>query len=175
MDCRSCRPTCAVYSSPPCRKRDASFRNAAPTECGIASISASGRVAGIRLDSLPGPDGARISLDRPTAEVTLLAIRAELATGASLEQVLARFSAKGWTENTVEARLGEYLAGYRQRVAQGRRSPNTIRELERYEDRYYSWWSGRPMDAITTKSVEEFHAVAWRAAYPQAHRRTLER
>jgi hypothetical protein len=110
----------------------------------------------IRLDSLPGPDGSRISLDESTAAVTLIAIRAELATGATLEQVLARYTAKGWTENTVDARLGEYLAGYRQRVAQGRRSPNTIRELERYGDRYYSWWSGRPMDAITTRTVEEF-------------------
>jgi hypothetical protein len=108
----------------------------------------------LRLDSLPAADGSRVLLTRDSAPQVLLAIRHEVAQGKDLAATLARFSGRTAHEHLVDALLREYVSNFTQRVEQGRRSPNTLREIERYVAGPFQWWKGKPVEAITTANVE---------------------
>lgn len=108
----------------------------------------------LRLDSLPAADGTRVLLTRDSAPQVLLAIRHEVAQGKDLAATLARFSGRTAHEHLVDALLRDYVSNFTQRVEQGRRSPNTLREIERYVAGPFQWWKGKPVEAITTTNVE---------------------
>jgi hypothetical protein len=114
----------------------------------------------IRLDSIPNPtDGQPIPLaDRATAERVLESVRGVMADGCSLEQALAPFRGTTAPEDMIEARLKEYIGHFREKVAQGKRSPNSLRELERYakKDGHFSAWYGRSIHGITYGEIEDW-------------------
>jgi integrase len=116
----------------------------------------------VRVNSIPSPAGAghRISIaDEAMANQVLLLIRADLIHGKSLEQALARYRSTVAEADLVEKRLDDYLAWWEQRVAQGKRSPLTLREIKRYAKAGgpWSWWFGRSVHDLTNADMKSWH------------------
>ena len=117
------------------------------------------------LGNLPTRTGGRIRFrDREDAEKTLSSIRGDMvARDLSKEQVLALWFDRGpATEDLIEVRALRYLGHFRELVAEGQRSPTTLREIERYAGDHWSWWEGRPIQAIGYADVDDWHR--WLAA-----------
>lgn len=124
-----------------------------------------GRVAGrqVFLSRVP----VQIRGDRPTwkpfrsredAEDVLAAIRSE-ASRVGLEAALAPWMATPDPRRTVGAALKRYQAHYAELVAAGRRSPGSLRELERYSrpGGDLAPWLGRSiLDAPTYGELEDW-------------------
>lgn len=108
------------------------------------------------------------------AQRVLDRVRALLADGVPLRQALARFRPAG--SGSINAHLDEYLEHFRALVAAGRRSPTTLREIERYlaaDGHLGAYWRGRPLD-VRAADVEDF--ATWlgrRKISPKTQRNVL--
>ena len=113
-----------------------------------------------RVWSVPDP-GSSFPIpirDKRTAERVLEAIRKSYADHGSLSRALAPWLTKPSAELLVENKLATWLEVWRELVAQAKRSPTSIRELERYAqtDGHFSFWYGRTTLEITTPHVDDF-------------------
>jgi hypothetical protein len=95
---------------------------------------------------------------RQHAETVLSEVRAAVLAGEPLDQVLDRLRGRAPAEDLIETRLGAYVRDFERSVEQGRRSPNSLRELARYAraDGHFSWWYGRSVHDITTSNLREW-------------------
>ncbi|HME73643.1 MAG TPA: hypothetical protein VKM54_27845, partial [Myxococcota bacterium] len=113
-----------------------------------------------RVWSVPDP-GSSFPIpirDKRTAERVLEAIRKSYADHGSLSRALAPWLTKPSAELLVENKLATWLEVWRELVAQAKRSPTSIRELERYAqtDGHFSFWYGRTTLEVTTPHVDDF-------------------
>ncbi|RIL04953.1 MAG: hypothetical protein DCC71_12115 [Proteobacteria bacterium] len=112
----------------------------------------------IHADRSPITGRPRPFESRKHAETVLAEIRAAVVAGEPLDRVLDRMRGRTPVEDLVEKRLAAYVRDFERAVDQGRRSPNSLRELARYAraDGHFSWWHGRPVDDITTPNLREW-------------------
>jgi integrase len=115
----------------------------------------------IHADRSPVTGRPRPFESRAHAETVLSEIRAAVLDGHPLDRVLDRMRGRTPAEDLVVTRLAAYARDFERSVEQGRRSPNSLRELARYarEGGHFSWWAGRSVDEITTPNLREF--VLW--------------
>jgi hypothetical protein len=87
-------------------------------------------------------------------------IRHLLAQGYSIPRAISQFLPTYSPEDLVENRLAEYLTHFRKLVEQGKRSPTTLSEVERYAqpEGHFSYWTGTNAREITFGQVEDWHA-----------------
>lgn len=124
----------------------------------------------VRIHGRPRPSGGIEPFKTEKKALEALAeLRAEaVAREWPIERVVGL-----WRQNIVsegdriEGRVLEYLGHLRGLVASGARSPNTVREVERYAEKagHWSWWWGRSVHGITYGDVEDWHA--WLAKRPR--------
>lgn len=104
----------------------------------------------------------------------LVQIRGIVADGESVARAVARFRPMECPEDLVENRAAEYLAHWRGLVAADKRSPTTLRELERYAQPdgtgtrgAWAYWYGQNARHITNGNVEDWHGwLATRGLHP---------
>jgi len=101
---------------------------------------------------------------REAAEFVLQGIRSLVAQGLTLQRAIAKYRPMDCPEDLVENRVGEYLAHFRELVEQGKRSPTTFREIERYAKTEgsgsaggFSYWYGRNTRNLSNGDVEDWH------------------
>jgi integrase len=96
---------------------------------------------------------------RESAQDVLDGIRLLIAQGHSIQRAISQFLPTFSPEDLVENRLAEYLDHFRELVDQGKRSPSTLREVERYAqpDGHFSYWAGANVREITFGQVEDWH------------------
>jgi integrase len=101
--------------------------------------------------------GIRIA-DAGTARRLLEQIRAKVADGRLLEEVLAEYLPADAKPNLVATRLEPWIELKRREVAAGDRSPTYIRELERYArpGGHFSWWDSRSIFEIDYAALEDW-------------------
>jgi integrase len=102
---------------------------------------------------------------RDHAVGVLAQIRALVANGDSVQQAIARFRPMECPEDFVENRVAEYLEHWRGLVDKSKRSPATLREIERYAQREgkgtrgaWAYWYGQNAKQIPNGAVEDWHA-----------------
>lgn len=112
----------------------------------------------IHADRSPVTGRPRTFEDRAHAETVLSEIRAAVLGGEPLQLVLDRLRGRAPAEDLVETRLAAYVRDFERSVEQGRRSPNSIRELARYARAggHFSWWFSRSVHDITTANMREW-------------------
>jgi len=116
----------------------------------------------VRIFGFPSADGAKL-IPFATAEdaaLELRRIRSEIIAGSSPGQAIKPYLPKFARNDLVESRVATYLEQFRQRVADGHRSPNTLRDLERWtrEDGHWGWWFGRTITRLSNGDVKRWHA-----------------
>ncbi|HME72647.1 MAG TPA: hypothetical protein VKM54_22690 [Myxococcota bacterium] len=112
-----------------------------------------------RVFSIPDPAGRPLPIpDRRTAERVLEAIRKAYIDSGNLERAIAPWLSKPSAALLIESKVEVWLDWYRELVSQGKRSPNSLRELERYArlDGHFSFWYGRTILEISTPTVDDF-------------------
>jgi len=111
-----------------------------------------------RRQIAPGVDVAFKT--REDAEAVLDGIRHLIAKGYSILYAISQFSPTYSPEDLVENRLAEYLAHFERLVAQGKRSPSTVREVARYAapGGHFSYWARVNAREISFAQVEDWHA-----------------
>jgi integrase len=94
-----------------------------------------------------------------------------LVSGDSLETVLARIRNRAAPERLVETWLERYLEHFEGLVAQEKRSPMTLRELQRWAkpEGHFCWWFGRDIETLTNGQVQDWHA--WLGTRINQHRK----
>ncbi len=121
-------------------------------------IEAGGVTYRIALKQIaPGLDVSFSS--RESAEEVLRGIRVLIAQGYSVPRAISQFLPMFNPEDLIENRLVEHLDHLRELVAQGKRSPSTLREVERYAQPkgHFSYWTGTDAREITFGQVEDWH------------------
>lgn len=110
---------------------------------------------------------------RAHAEMVLSEIRAAVIAGQPLQRILDRMRGRTPEEERVEDRLAAYVRDFERSVEQGKRSPNSLRELSRYArpDGHFSWWFGRSVHEITTPNVRDWHLWLGDRASPRSGER----
>ena len=80
------------------------------------------------------------------------------ALNGNLERAIAPWLTKPSAALLIEGKVGVWLDWYRELVAQRKRSPNSLRELERYakQDGPFSFWYSRTILEITTALVDDW-------------------
>lgn len=141
------------------------------------------------IDTVPTFDGSRRRFACPThmeadefpaepcdgctadAERELQRIHAMVVAGESLQGALLRVRTRPSPERLVEVWIERYLKHFRMLVDVEKRSPTSLRELERWAkpDGYFGWWYGRHIDKLTNGNVEDWHA--WLATRPNQRRK----
>lgn len=110
------------------------------------------RLAGIQTEA-----GVVAFASRAQAEKTLARIQGDmLARNLTLRQALGLWSRRRSPQDTVGARVGAYLAHVRELVAVGKRSPTTLRELERYAVGHWGGMAQRSIYGLTFGDVEDW-------------------
>ena len=101
--------------------------------------------------------GIRIT-DDETARRLLEQIRAKVADGRPLEEVLAEYLPASAKPNLVPTRMEQWVELKRREVAAGDRSPTYMRELERYArpGGHFSWWAARSIYEINYGALEDW-------------------
>jgi len=96
---------------------------------------------------------------REAAEFVLQGIRSLVAQGMTLGRAIAQYRPMECPEDLVENRLTEHLEYFRGMVEAGKRSPTSLKELERYAkaDGHFSFWFGQSVRDITFGAVEDWH------------------
>jgi len=118
----------------------------------------------IRVNSIPSPAGGGRRLpisDEKTAQRVLDAIRADMLSGKTLEQALAPYRVGAASEDLVETQLAHYLATWDKLVAQGKRSPNSLREIKTYArigGAFEHWW-GWSIHRITGADIADWQLL----------------
>ena len=99
-----------------------------------------------------------------SAREVLDGVRHLLAKGYSIPHALSQFLPTFNPEDLIEYRMAEYLAHFRELVAQGTRSPSTLREIERYAKAEgkgsaggFSYWYRRNARDLTNGDIEDWH------------------
>lgn len=112
----------------------------------------------INTDRSPVTGRPRRFENRQHAETVLAEIRGAVLAGEPLDRVLDRLRGRVPAADMIATRLAAYVKDFARAVEQGRRSPNSLRELARYarEGGHFSWWSGRPVQDITTPNLREW-------------------
>lgn len=97
---------------------------------------------------------------REQAEQCLTLIRARLMAGWDIPSVLAALAPTDADRQLIEDWARRYLEHMRAQVETGERSPNTLRELERWAkpDGHWGWWWGRDVRALKNADVVSWHA-----------------
>jgi hypothetical protein len=110
-----------------------------------------------RKQIAPGLDVA--FRNREAADEVLQGIRLLLAQGYSIQRAISQFLPTYSPEDLVENRLAEYLDHFRELVDQGKRSPSTLREVERYAqpNGHFSYWTGTNVREITFGQIEDWY------------------
>jgi integrase len=110
-----------------------------------------------RKEIAPGLNVSFSSLD--AAREVLDGIRHLLAKGYSVPRAISQFLPTFNPEDLIENRLVEHLGHLRELVAQGKRSPSTLREVERYAqpEGHFSFWYETNAREITFGQVEDWH------------------
>jgi len=95
-----------------------------------------------------------------SAQETLDGIHVLISRGYSIPRAISEFLPTFTAEDLIENRLIEHLAYFKRLVDQGKRSPSTLREIERYarDDGHFSYWYGTNTRALTFGQVEDWHA-----------------
>ena len=134
-----------------------------------------GRIHGKReyVDSEPLMRGRRPFKTQAAADEALWQIRAELMDGRNLSDVLAEFKGRPEAAERFETHLDRYLVHYRELVAQGQRSPGSLKHLERWArpGGHFEWWRGRSIRRVTLGDTEDY--TTWlgnRALAPKTQR-----
>ncbi len=101
--------------------------------------------------------GIRIT-DEATANRVLEAIRAKVAEGRHLLDVLAEYLPPDSKPNLVPSWMERWLEVKRREVAAGDRSPTYLRELDRYAqpNGHLSWWRERSIHEIDYGTLEDW-------------------
>ena len=96
---------------------------------------------------------------REDAEFVLSGIRTLVAQGLTVEHAIAQYRPMECPEDLVENRMAEYLEHFRELVEQGKRSPTTLGEIERYAqpDGHFSYWYGQSAWELTYGDIEDWH------------------
>lgn len=136
-----------------------------------------GRIEGekVWIDSRPTPDGRRVPFgtSRQAAEEALKDLRGDiLHSGKPIAQILALWRPGADPAALVENRVAEWLAHLNRLVAQRQRSPNTVREYERYArpDGPFSYFYGWAVEEIRAKHIREWHAWLGEQVSPRTGR-----
>ena len=119
--------------------------------------------------------GIRIT-DRETARRILEAIRAKVAEGQPLEEVLAGYMPPDSRPNLVPTWLERWLEVKRAEAAAGERSPTYFRELERYARPrgYFSFFQGTSIYELSYGVLEDWSLwMAGRGLSPKSRRNAL--
>jgi hypothetical protein len=116
----------------------------------------------VRLDGYPGGLSARkIPFQtRRMAEEALSRFHAEmLSRNLTLRQTLALWTQRTSADDRIGAWLQRYIEHFKGLVEAGKRSGNSLREIERYaqEDGHFGWWWERTIYGITFGDVEIWH------------------
>jgi len=114
------------------------------------------------LNGEPRADkGRRRFSSAEDARETLYTIRADMvARDLSKLQALGLWFARGPApEDLIGERAKRYLENFRTLVAEGQRSPTTLRELDRYAKPggHWSYWEGRPIHGLAYSDVADWH------------------
>ncbi|HME74064.1 MAG TPA: phage integrase N-terminal SAM-like domain-containing protein, partial [Myxococcota bacterium] len=114
-----------------------------------------------RVYSFPDPSGGPrpvVFATRAQAERVLEGIRGRVADGLSIERALAPFLSRPSVGLLIDRRLPAWLEHRRELVAQGKRSPTTLREEERYcrAGGHFDFWRNRTILEISTKDLDDF-------------------
>ena len=98
------------------------------------------------------------------AQKTLYGIRVLLGQDMPIAQAIAQFLPSFVSGDLIENRMAEYLTHFRELVAQGKRSPSTLREIERYAKPEgkgsaggFAYWYSRNSRDLTNGDVEDWH------------------
>jgi hypothetical protein len=119
----------------------------------------------IKVSRLVHDNGVEVPFDsREAAKFVLDGIRSLVAQGMTLERAIAQYRPMECPEDLVENRLKEHLDYFRGMVEAGKRSPTSLKELERYAKGggHFSFWFGQSVRDITFGAIEDWHR--WLAA-----------
>lgn len=97
---------------------------------------------------------------RELATAVLESIRAEIASGKSIDQAAAFFLRRPTAATRVPVKLRRFLERERQRMEDGDISPRTFGELERYcrPDGYFSFWDDWHVHQVNFAALEDWRA-----------------
>jgi hypothetical protein len=113
-----------------------------------------------RVFSIPDPGGSMpIPIrDRRTAERVLEAVRKAYADHGSMARALAPWQTRPSEELLIDRKLEVWLTYWKELVAQGKRSVNSLREPLRLvrPDGHFAFWRGRSILEIKTALVEDY-------------------
>lgn len=114
--------------------------------------------------------------DRAMAEHFLASIRVQVAEGLDPERAIERLMPESSRAHRVDRWLGRWLEIMRDRTTMGERSPNYLRELERWAkpDGHFAWWRGKSIYEIRAGAVEDWsHWLAKRGIAAKTRRNVL--
>ncbi|MHC4934504.1 MAG: hypothetical protein ACYTGV_20200 [Planctomycetota bacterium] len=114
--------------------------------------------------------------DRAMAEHFLASIRVQIAEGMSADRAIERLMPEASRAHRVDRWLARWLEIMRERTAMGERSPNYLRELERWSkpDGHFAWWQGKSIYEIRAGALEDWsHWLARRGISAKTRRNVL--
>jgi site-specific recombinase XerD len=114
--------------------------------------------------------------DRAMAEHFLASIRVQVAEGLDAERAIERLMPEASRAHRVERWAERWLEIMRTRTAMGERSPNYLRELERWAkpNGHFAWWRGKSVYEIRAGALEDWsHWLAKRGVAAKTRRNVL--
>lgn len=96
---------------------------------------------------------------RQDAEGVLEGVRLLIAQGYTVARAIGAFLPAFNADDLIENRLAEYLEHFRGLVRQGKRSPTTLAEIERYArpGGHFGFWVGSSSREVTFGKLEDWH------------------
>ncbi len=119
------------------------------------------------ISRLPSRRGTKLPPfeSREQAQTLLDMMRSAIRSGGTTpDEIIDAYLPEEFSKELVETWATKYLDHWRARVSSGDKSPNTLREIERWSkaEGHWGWWWNRDARTLTNGDVEEWHR--WLAA-----------